>query len=315
MKKFSKIFESKEELLKKINSTDDEIRDICSDLLDEEYTMDISTCYIGLNKKIYYNENECSGQYYPTIKIDLSRKIDKNDRGEKLDKFDDVRNWNGGVYHESDVNLIKIIYDTCYRIESMFSDKSKVYYSIRSINDINIRICLDPKTSESEIDWVEVRAAVYDIADDLVDPDYTVEEIYDMSDGSKDNKFQIEIGPSYPVEQGEDIATRCMTSDVGDDVEHLNRLFENIIDDFFNTCKSLSTSKLSIKKMIDSETHSPYARILNSKNKSIILIGGEYSRIKTLNIPIAGSGLFNRFSRQNKVITIYELNINFEFLI
>ena len=54
MRKFSKIFESKETLLSKLGSSEDEIKDMCTELTDEGYEIKISTEYIGADGHIYY---------------------------------------------------------------------------------------------------------------------------------------------------------------------------------------------------------------------------------------------------------------------
>ena len=152
MKKFSKILESKENILDIIGVSEKEIKEVCQDLIDDyDYSFGIKTQYISPNGHIYYKPDQAS-EYYPSICVELERELTDKETGKSFKKSD-VRNWSGGVYYEDDANLIKTIYETIQRLESMLdSGDIKVFYSIRSINEINLRITIGAEKTSLPID-------------------------------------------------------------------------------------------------------------------------------------------------------------------
>jgi hypothetical protein len=140
MKKFSKIFESKEKILDVIGLDEADIKEICQDLIDEyDFSFKIIPQWISKSGGIYYKSDQ-SSESYPSLLVSLERQIIDRETGESKTKKD-PRSWNGGVYYEDDTDLIKVVYETIRRLESML-DKGeiKVFYSIRSMNDIQLRI-------------------------------------------------------------------------------------------------------------------------------------------------------------------------------
>ena len=130
-----KLFESnsqytKSDILNSIGITEDEIKDICQDLIDYEYVLQFDTSFISLSGNIHREPNR-SHEFYPCLNIWLKREIDSKD----------PRSWNGSVYYEDDENIISEIHHIIGRIGSTLENEtSKVFYSIRNINDIEIRI-------------------------------------------------------------------------------------------------------------------------------------------------------------------------------
>jgi len=130
-----KLFESnsqytKSDILNSIGITEDEIKDICQDLIDYEYVVKLDTRFISLTGNIHREPNR-SHEFYPCLSISLKREIDSKD----------PRSWDGSIYYEDDENIISEIHHIIGRIGSTLENEtSKVFYSIRNINDIEIRI-------------------------------------------------------------------------------------------------------------------------------------------------------------------------------
>ena len=154
MRKFSQILESKEELLSRINVDDDSIEEIFIDMVDLGYSYMIDQVYISISTGYPHRRTRDVKDYYPGIEIDLNRNID--DKSISDGGSGDVRNWNGGVYFESKLEIIDSIYNSIHRIKSMLNGKASVYYSIRGVNDIEIRIIFDREQSDSFINYESV---------------------------------------------------------------------------------------------------------------------------------------------------------------
>ena len=152
MRKFSQILESKEELLSRISASDNELEEIFIDLTDIGYTILTEPIYISTSTgNIYYNKKDVKN-FYPGIEIRLDRNIDES-KG-------DFRNWDGNVYYENDDSILENIYSSLHRIKSSFKDKSSIYYSIRSINTIEIRLFFDKEEGNSVIDYEKIEEIV-----------------------------------------------------------------------------------------------------------------------------------------------------------
>lgn len=132
-----KLFESnsqytKSDILNSIGISEEEIKDICQDLIDYEYVVTFDTSFISLTGNIHKEPNR-SHEFYPCLNIYLKREIDSKD----------PRIWNGSIYYEDDENIISEIHHIIGRIGSTLENEtSKVFYSIRNINDIEIRITI-----------------------------------------------------------------------------------------------------------------------------------------------------------------------------
>jgi hypothetical protein len=195
MKKFSKIFETKEKILDVIGIEESDIKDICQDLIDEyDFTFKITPQWISKSGSIYYKANQAS-ETYPSLLVSLERQITDRESGEpKIKK--DPRSWNGGVYYEDDADLIKVVYQTIRRLESML-DKGeiKVFYSIRSVNDIQLRITTPIEQTKLPIDVENVVRFIENIEsrsiqEQLPCPEYKIERTW-----SQGNRRSIQIAP------------------------------------------------------------------------------------------------------------------------
>lgn len=193
MKKFSKIYETKEKILEVIGIDERDIKDICQDLIDEyDFNMKITPQWISKSGSIYYKANQAA-ESYPSLLVSLERELTDKQTGEAKTKKD-PRNWNGGVYYENDANLIKLVYETITRLESMLDQgEIKVFYSIRSMNDIELRITTPIEETKLPIDVENVVDFIQDeieYLEDLPYEEYKIEKTW-----SHGNERTIEIVP------------------------------------------------------------------------------------------------------------------------
>jgi hypothetical protein len=158
MKKFTKLFENKESIIQVLDITEDEIRDICQDLIDEfEYDLDINYEWMSTKTGTRFSTPNQAIESYPIMTIELKRNVD--------DKKD-PRNWNGGIYYENDDNIIKRIYEVIYRIKSLCNEEGvKIFYSTRSINQIEIRISTPIEKSKVSFNKEKIYNFIKNISD------------------------------------------------------------------------------------------------------------------------------------------------------
>ena len=254
MKKFSKIYESKEKILDTIGIDESDIKDICQDLIDEyDFTMKIEPRWISKSGSIYYKSNQAA-ESYPSLEVSLDRKI-VDDEGRSPKK--DPRNWNGGVYYEDDANLIKLVYETITRLESMLdSGEIKVFYSIRSMNEIRLRVTTPIEKTKLPIDVENVVDFIEDEIenmDDLPYEEYKIERTW-----SQGNKRTIEIVPKTErgfhtdVEKfrddipGDVILDRALKMRDRDNTYDLAIIANHVIKKILNACSKEETKRSDV---------------------------------------------------------------------
>lgn len=240
MRKFSKIFETKEKILDVIGIEEADIKDICQDLIDEyDFSFKIIPQWISKSGTVYYKSNQ-SSESYPSLLVSLERELDYESKTDK-----DPRNWNGGVYYESDANVIKVIYETISRLESLL-DKGdiKVFYSIRSMGDIQLRITSSIERSTLPIDVENVINFIEKIDGlDLPYPEYEIGRTW-----SQGNKRSIAIVPI--------LSSRFNTDPPGDFIiariiknNNHNRDYYKSVQ--YNTLDLVKSANLVIRKLRD----------------------------------------------------------------
>lgn len=196
MKKFSKIFETKEKILDVIGVDEADIKDICQDLIDEfDFTYKITPQWISKSGSIYYKANQAS-ETYPSLLVSLERQIIDRESGEAKTKKD-PRSWNGGVYYEDNADLIKVVYETIRRLESMLDrGEIKVFYSIRSMNDIQLRITTPIEQTKLPIDVENVVNFIENIESRSIQEQLPYTEYKIERTWSQGNRRSIEIVPT-----------------------------------------------------------------------------------------------------------------------
>ena len=282
MRKFSKIFESKETLLSKLGSSEDEIKDMCTELTDEGYEIKISTEYIGADGHIYYGENETS-KYNPCIEVDLYRDTTQAIQGsqynekETKEQFKDVRKWNGGVYYEGNMSILKSVYELCYRFESTFTNgEAEVFFSMRSINEVRIRITFKLVESEGPIDFSEVNRYLGNQGLDLDDDYYDVEDSM-TSDGGKTRSISI---VHKDRSNKHETVKRILNSEIHshttkDDTEYLGQLVKEYVDRLFDVAKGSAKSALSLK-VKGSDSYHDFGYYIMMGGTVLISIEGDF---------------------------------------
>ena len=315
MKKFSKILEGKDKFFSDLNTSESEIKDICSDLIDDGYKCVISEEYISKNGKIYYIPNQ-AGEYYPAIVIKLYRSTNiEDENGEAIQRLkNDVRNWNGGIYYENDINLLKVLYEMIYRFESMFtSEKAEVFYSIRSLNDITIRITFNIDKSDSIIDVESVINFIENYNGYTIDgeDDYKHQNIW-----SSVHNRTFEIDPKVsswrinslnlenPQTRFDRIIYKAINSKLKDNSDDLRYCLKKYVDDLYSLCK-----KRDSKLVLNSSNLSGDPRYSISINgEDLIIIRSETEEIGSSNIKIPKKGIFKKDDQVH--ITIYKMEVS-----
>lgn len=182
MKKFTKIVESKEDLLSTIDISEDDIIELCQEFVDEcDYSLSISSEYINKNGKISRGPNQ-SSEYYPSLILNFKR--------EDLEK--DARYYNGGVKYENNSHILKVLYETIKRIESIIESKDNlVLYTIRTLDDISIRITT--KVIKSEVGKIieNIKKSIPKLSTSYLDDEY--ECIDDFSHGETKHTFVMKL--------------------------------------------------------------------------------------------------------------------------
>lgn len=297
MKKFSKILESNEEtLLSKIGSSEDEIKDICSDMTDEGYKVEIVTKYLGLDGRTYYNDKGTI-EYYPCISVALTRKDNKPDDSDE--STDDVRNWDGGVYYEGDINILKTIYNVCARFESTFtSDDAEVYFSIRSINDIVLRICLRKVIGDAKVKFRELHDTLGSL--EINDDFYKCTGCWSEGNGTTTH---VEIKPKSS--KIENIIQKIISNGSSDDYHYLNNIMSNYTISIFNKTKELSKSDVKITyKLLGTNQSYDFISKIYADGAEIVEIKATYKG-EDLDIVISKS----LFKEKTKKITIHDIDV------
>ena len=207
MRKFSQILESKEELLSRISVTDDEIEEMLIDLIDLGYYHISDSIYISTKTGHIHRRKKDSKEYYPGLEININRNID-DDKG-------DYRNWDGGVYFEDDLSILDAIYNSIHRVKSMLGDRGSIYYSIRNVNDIQIRIVFDKESSGTLINYEMIEDTIKDLE---IFKSHVRQDGYGDLDGTRVNGYYIDFNQSWR-RPGGDIYELKMAVGTDDSIE------------------------------------------------------------------------------------------------
>ena len=301
MRKFSQLNESKSNsLLAKLGTSEDEIKDICSELSDEGYKIDIDVVYIGLDGRIYRSDKETS-EFYPCIEIELYRETDKKDGGEVKDEFNDVRNWNGGVYYEGNIGILKMIYEICHRFESTFTSKeTQVYFSLRSINEIRVRITFDKAKSILPIDFSRVQ--------DYISNNFQINDLYEITDMWSHGDGKTKYG-EISLKEGTSLQKYVWSNiekGIFDNREDLEKAYKTYFDNIFQKASEYSSDKIQVTIH---PTHRGPGNNIRYNGMDLINISAQFEE-KWSDELVVAKGIFR--NRKEK-FTIYSLNLKIEF--
>jgi hypothetical protein len=219
------------------------------------------------------------------------------------DGFSDVRMWDGGVYYEGNIETLKLIYEICYRIQSTFnSDDSKVYFSLRNINEVKVRITFALEESKSPISFHELKDFIEERLS-YEDDDYNGSYI-----GGSSNNFRIEINPKNSNSQNynREFIERLLEKD-GNDNEYLKDIvFIKIIKNLLKFCQK-SNHKIYLGDYQVGNSGEVY---LMFDSKQLVRISYSFFDVEPINI-IVSKGIFKN---KTKKVTIQGMDINVKFL-
>ena len=328
MRKFSQIVESKEELLSRINIDDNNIEEIFIDLVDNGYTLLIDQVYISTSTGYPHRRKNDVKNYYPGIEIGLDREITEESisNGGK----GDVRNWDGSIYFESDIDIIDSIYNSIHRVKSMLSNKASVYYSIRSVNHIEIRVIFDKEDNGSPIDYEEIENVIGGLQ---IEPTRNDTERFRDLDGQSIEGYSISFDSSwrgdlhelkialrslpntdiniFPELSGggllpsEWVIKKAISNGKSDNKEQLMSIFNIWVTKFFNKIKSENVKLIPVSGQRKDNGYKIREEIPGQDEvKDLITIFYWYEDIKTQNVVTKKGGFIRR---ETKNFEIYEL--------
>jgi hypothetical protein len=198
MRKFSLILESNESVYDKIGLDKEEIVDICQDLIDDEWEVNIEEAYLSKTGKIYKTSGS-SSEYYPMIEIDIWKTPSKKEES-------DVRHWDGGIYFSNEFNNLKSLYLTIDRLKNITSrlNDVNIYWAFRKSNEIMIRITLDTEKTDNPVPYEKLNKIINDLRTNKREfENNNPMRNYKVSDGwsGSGGKYEFEITPDVTSSQ------------------------------------------------------------------------------------------------------------------
>jgi hypothetical protein len=328
MKKFSRIVEGSDNmssLLSKINVTKDDLMEILVDLSDVGYTIDLEEVYVSTKDGYPHRKQSSTKDFYPGIEIGVYRKT-TDDEGGILSNYNDVRKWNGGVYYENDISIIESITSIVYRLQSTFGDKSKVYYSLRSINDISIRILFDASSNDEPVDYDSFKKYLDDLETRRIDSniseleDESIEYYNIFRTISSGNIYKTEIRPNKnivskplnittPTNSSDFIIKSIIEDGENDNKYQLDKIFDIYVKKLFKHANN--SNRVELVKSEGRKGTTAY-NIINKESKKVIFnITSTYEDFATFRLVQKG-GLLKR----DKVtrVDIYYMDIRIEIV-
>ena len=331
MKKFSRLVESKtdeSDFLKKLNISHEDLEEIFIDLSDMGYSMSLEDVYISTSTGYPHRRSSETKEFYPGLEIDLHRETDDRN-GKSLSKFDDVRKWNGGIYYEDDIHVLESITNVIHRLESMFENKSTVYYSLRSLNELSIRVMFEVAQNDEAIDYEQVKGYIDDLQ---AEPRHNA--IFSTLDGdridyyrlfrhwSSGNNYTTEIHPiknergarvniNNPVNSADFIIKDIIENGKTDNKYQLNSIFDTYVKKLYRNANSLY--RLELVKLKDSEYGEPSYNIVDKDSKSkLVEIRSSYEDFAPNVNVLLQKGLFQK----DKVakVNIYYMEIKIKLV-
>lgn len=254
MKKFSKLNESQHSsytsLLHNAGISKLEIKDICQDLIDEGYKLKVSEKFLSSDFSDYGNIKDhpnASPEFYPMIIIYLERDVEKSD---------DSRNWDGSIYYENSIDILNYIYHIIKSLKSLIDKDLKIYYSLQTINSINIRLIYPLKKNDLKLDINSIKNFINNI------------ESFDIGDGYKitkgdygDSENQFVIIPPTDISSNilknmkdsndDNVVKRNINST--DNEREICKKFDIIINEIYKFCKKNANVTLNHKESTSCE--------------------------------------------------------------
>jgi hypothetical protein len=308
-----KLYESVNDIFKKLPIEEAEISDILIDLKDNGYDIKYQSFFLSESGKTY-EDNKGIGNYYPAILISIERK--KNSVG------GDARNWDGSIYFEDSDSVLDSIYHSISRLKNTLKDY-KVYYTIRNINEIYIRIVFDKETQDDfsyEFAISEYRKLIekYSNIDGLNgrydETNFTT--FYEFEEHlSTKSKITMEISPITTNSYNVDIfnPTNILSLIVKRSVVFGDLSNKNDLMSMFNTFLNEYVEKLNSKYSVKSQCEGyGIFRIVNKTNKDTYITFNIDYEINTTHKVLTKEGGFMRRDKYEN-ISLFKLNVDTEF--
>lgn len=311
-----KLYESVKDIFKKLPIEESDISDILIDLTDNGYNIKYKSFFLSDSGKTY-EDNKGIGNYYPVILISIKR-----DKKYKEDGSNDVRHWDGSLYFEDSDSVLESIYHSISRLRHTLSDY-KLYYNIRNINEIYIRIIFDKEKQDDfnlEFAMKEYRKLIGEYCNiDGLNGRYDETNFmtfYEVEEGiSTQSRISIDVSPIRQRHDNVDILNprnilshimqRSVVRIESDNKGDLLNFFKIFIDDFV---KKLNT-KYSVKVK---HNGSSVFRIYNSINKdTYIVFHIDYEPINSYKVLTKEGGFMRK--DQYKDIRLYKLDVDATF--
>jgi len=310
MRKFSKIVESRSELFSRLSTTQEDIEEALVDLSDNGYDIDIEDIYISPSGKVHYDTVGVP-EYYSALRIDIKRPSTSIENS-----MGDVRNWDGSVYYEKDINILESIYHSITRLKSTFSGKAEVYYCFRSVNTISISVIFNIETGKSVINFEDVSEYMNSLSNytthRIFSDNYLVEVTGSSGDKSKSVKISIPrkdymdhgVNFANPKDEIDRIVRSIIDDNKPDNKYQLKKVFDLYVKKLFQ--KSNITGKLSIVTQFDEVV------FMNTETKEpVIKIDSWYDEYSANNKVMTKKGVFKN---EYKTFDIYQMSLTVNFI-
>lgn len=221
-------------LFSELLTSEDEINAICKCMMDHGYKVGIKTQYVDV-AGVTSGSKKKMKKFYPIIDINLSRDESKSE---------DIRS----IGFDLDLDILKDIQIVCDYFKKFNSEEVEVFLSMKSINDISIRISLELEENRPSID--------FDILSNYLNKLDINDEFYKIvSNSIVDNVVSIVIqdkGDKW-LDRGsyKNLINRITNSENKDDKEYLIGVYEKFVGNFYSECL-LQNKKL----ILDYDTYS-----------------------------------------------------------
>lgn len=265
MKKFTNLFEnnSNNDIYYEIGIEKDDIINICYDITDSGWELNISEKYLSTSGRTYVSKKSVS-DYYPCLDIRLVR-------NKRSKKEDNVKYWNGGIYLEDDVSDLKLVYLTIERISTIVKRLKKVdmNFAIRDgLDNIMIRITLNLEKSDSVLPIEKIESFLQNYSNLFSNTKYYLDS---WSSGGNSTLFNIELKED-DYNDFRKIINDHKNIDVPLDKKYSNILdFPKIINDFLSGISYLSDKNLKVDKCDDNEFYPEDKKYNITYNDEVIL--------------------------------------------
>lgn len=304
MRKFS-LLESKESVYDIIGLDKEDIIDICQDLVDYGWEMEIDEIYLSQTGRVYKSKSEAY-EYYPGISIKLERY--KHKGKEKDPKF-----WNGGIYLENDVKDLKDVYLTIDRLQNIVSPIPgvDVNWGFRTgLDEIFIRITLESQKSKSPLPKEKLETRLEKTLNNLKNNGFDGYKVTEWVSRHQSGIIDIEISPKREnldeiiqrvISDADEIESEYYTKDERySNLIELPSIINHILEEVSKNSSGLKIDKCHQFQFLDTSNEISY---IDFKDETILSINSYPESLGTANVKVGKKFLRDIYER----VTIYKL--------